>query len=179
MKNEALEKQLSALREGDQVIADKLGELDDQLAAWMTAMRAGQTVIVDGLADLAARVTGPTEPTETRDPEAEPPGDVATDASREATGQDAVDEDPVDDEIGLFESPVLPTEQPEPAGLTQQEEDEALLAELDTETATLIRVKRRLSNKPRSVRELLEEIRAEQGRAQTEKKETSRWWRRK
>lgn len=69
---------------------------------------------------------------------------------------------------------------PETPSAGQSDEDgEALLATLDTDTANWIRVKRRLTGNRRSVRELLDEFRAQRGApkgnvAGSEKKRTRR-----
>jgi hypothetical protein len=59
--------------------------------------------------------------------------------------------------------------------------DEALLRTLDPETAHAIRVKRRLTQGARSVRELLDEYRAAQAQPQAQSSRPDRrgWWRRK
>jgi hypothetical protein len=63
--------------------------------------------------------------------------------------------------------------EPRASAAANESEEEALLATLDTETANWIRVKRRLGGNRRSVRELLDEFRAQRG-AQPDKKRTRR-----
>jgi hypothetical protein len=58
------------------------------------------------------------------------------------------------------------------------EDDEALLAGLDEETAKLIRVKQRLSGGTQSVRELLEQVQTEHDPKLDKPQQRSRWWRR-
>lgn len=59
--------------------------------------------------------------------------------------------------------------------------DETLLRTLDPETANAIRVKRRLTQGTRSVRELLDDYRAAQAHTQADSSRPERrgWWRRK
>ena len=59
--------------------------------------------------------------------------------------------------------------------------DEKLLQTLDPETANAIRVKRRLTQGTRSVREMLDDYRAAQAQpqAQSSRPERRGWWRRK
>ena len=72
-----------------------------------------------------------------------------------------------------------PADGTEASGSASLEEDEALLAELDEETARQIRVKRRLCNNERSVRELLDELQGEHEPGETRsQQQRNRWWRR-
>jgi hypothetical protein len=192
---DTLNKQLGALREGDEAVAGMLSELDARLSEWLSAMRAGQATVLAGL----ARVDGPrVEPASTEETASEPALAAPTETSLES-GNDvpgppdapppAQSEPRTQRPKGMFETPVpigpaeplaepeLPAE-PARDGPSSLEEDEALLAQLDEKTASLIRVKRRLSNNSRSVQELLEEIRAEQKPTKPRTKQRSQWWRR-
>jgi len=199
MGADTIEKQLGALREGDETIAGALSELDAKLTEWLSALRAGQVAVVTGLeppgADAAQTVPG---------------GAAASEAA--STGAGAPSESEVAGQpgagartrrgSGMFDTPVRVGGGEEsgncngqsgkddgtgagagqiaagPSELGLGEDDEALLAELDEETATAIRVKRRLSNNQRSVRELLEEIRAERKAADDQGRPRTQWWRR-
>ena len=198
---DAVDKQLGALREGDEAVANALRELDARLTEWLSAVRAGQAAIVAGLG-------GAVEPAEEielppaaspEDPKADATGEVHEHAAGEAgagEGEPAVAKADEHSEQpqgarrgrrgGLFERPVAPggadpAEEPEDdaaAAPGTTEEEEALLAELDEETASAIRVKRRLCNNKRSVQQLLEEIRAEQKAAKGKTPQRTQWWRR-
>jgi len=122
--------------------------------------------------------------------EAEPPAE-----SPAVDSKPACDEEPEPTQQpapggGMFQTTVpirgVPKpERPKPAdgaeagGSASSEEDEALLAELDEETARLIRVKRRLCNNERSVRELLDELQGEResGEPRSQQQQRNRWWR--
>jgi hypothetical protein len=196
MAVDTLDKQLAALRDGDQTIADALATLETKLEAWLSAMRDGQASIAAALKE----VDGLENSEVTADLHAAPPSTPAEEPSAPAEEppivQDAPDRVPesqpeatAERSHGLFQTPVRAgpvTEadahelEPEDQAVEQAppEDDEALLAELDEETATLIRVKRRLSNNTRSVRELLDEMRTERDPGRGKPQQRTRWWRR-
>jgi len=73
--------------------------------------------------------------------------------------------------------PVSDTTASRPAGRSvAQEEDEALLASLDPETAKAIRVMRRLSFENKSVRELLEEHKQTRNGSESAEPRKKSWW---
>jgi hypothetical protein len=213
MGADTVEKQLGALRDGDETIAGALSELDAKLTEWLSAMRAGQAAIVTGLAppgtDAAQAVSGGAAASEGASPGADAPA-APTPSEAEAgapTEPEAIAEPETGARTrrggGIFDTPVRAGGGEESgrgkkersgrdngtaAGTGQTaagpseselgEDDEALLAELDEETASAVRVKRRLSNNQRSVRELLEEIRAERKAGDDRARPRTQWWRR-
>lgn len=191
--DEKLQAFLSAMRAGQATVVAGLRQVDAAVTGpGRNAAEETATPPADASADAPAieapEAISEPEATAAPDSQIEPEADdesESADSAIEAAVDDPdemlgdVLDDVLDEAVALFQSPVLPEEAPAPAPISSQEEEDALLASLDTETATLIRVKRRLSSTPRSVRELLDEVRAEQSRAEGEKKETSRWWRRK
>ena len=212
MGADTVEKQLGALREGDETIAGALSELDAKLTEWLSALRAGQAAVVTGLAppgaDAAQTVPGGAAASEAAStgagvPVAPAPWEAEAGAPSES---DVVGQPGAGAQTprgsGMFDTPVRggggeesesckgqsgkdngtgagagqTAAGPSESGLG--EDDEALLAELDEETASAIRVKRRLSNNQRSVRELLEEIRAERKMVDDQAQPRTQWWRR-
>lgn len=199
---DAVDKQLGALREGDEAVATALRELDAKLTEWLSAVRAGQAAIVAGLggaAEPADEIELPPAAC-SEDPNADATGEVQEHAAGETgagEGEPAAANAAEESDQprgarpgrrgGLFERPVAPggadpAQEPEDeaaaAAPGTTEEEEALLAELDEETASAIRVKRRLCNNRRSVQQLLEEIRAEQKAAKGKTPQRTQWWRR-
>jgi hypothetical protein len=139
MNAEKADKQVVALRADDSI--DKaLAELDSRLSAWLSAVQAGQAALLNA----ADRIVGgkPAQSSGSRGAaklfEGQVPG-LAPEHDRQMPALRPAPEDSV------------------PA---MTEEDEALLASLDAETANLVRVKRRLAGNRKSVRELLEELRS-------------------
>jgi hypothetical protein len=212
MGADTIDKQLGALREGDESIAGALSELDAKLTEWLSAMRAGQAAIVTGLAppgtDAAQPVPGGAGASEAASTGAgAPPAPTSSEADVPTPSESEVVSQPGADTrtrrgSGMFDTPVRFGDGEEsgncngqsgkddgtgagagqiaagPSELGLGEDDEALLAELDEETASAVRVKRRLSNNQRSVRELLEEIRAERKVADDQGRPRTQWWRR-
>jgi len=200
MSSHSLDNQFAALREGDALVAGALTELEAKLAQWLSAMREGQAVISDGLGRLDDAPATP-EPRRALPEDAHEPAEAPADETPAADAVEAVVEQPVtaaapvDDEPeaevesvgGMFQMPSddagRETEQnvagaagdnvepPEP------EDDETLLASLDDETAAEIRVKRRLCNNRRSVRELLEEMKNEKPAQDEKTRQRKSWWR--
>ncbi|MBU0637572.1 MAG: hypothetical protein KKB50_01805 [Planctomycetes bacterium] len=191
-----MDKQLATLRDGDDSIAGALAGVETQLAAWLSAMREGQAAIVAGL-----RPIDPVgEPTVTPVSQAAPPPTPSDETKEPVTEKPAAVNEP--DSVGvsepgqaaprssrLFQTPVprgggikADDRAPEVVagadGQPSQEDDEALLAQLDEETASLIRVKRRLGSNKRSVRELLDELRAGHEPGGAKSQQRTRWWRR-
>lgn len=209
-----VDKQLGALREGDEAIAGALSELDTKLTEWLSAMRAGQAALECGLLEESGREgEAPAEPhapassqtVAASEPASTGAGQVPLDGEAGTPSEPDVVAPPVsaarkdtDPDLhrdgtrsggGMFETPAptggnVPANGPEHRAETASdvrpspEDDEALLAQLDEETASAIRVKRRLSNNQRSVQELLEEIRAEQKPTDGKTQPRTQWWRR-
>jgi hypothetical protein len=133
----------------DEGIADQLALLDRQIAQWAAAVR-------DLQASLSATIPAVDERPETRQtPAAEPENDTWAPATAEAvTASPAAD---------AADAPVRTPVQPPSADAAaapradRDPDEAALLASLDAETITLIRVRQRLSP-GRSVRDLLGEL---------------------
>ena len=171
MGADTLHSQLEALREGDEAIASELADLDAKLREWLEAMRSGQARLV---AVLTRSDSGESEHA-TDDPMAagtEPTPDESTER-RQRLFQTETPSVGVQEPVGAFAADEPTTEEP-----VSSADDEALLAELDEETAKLVRLKRRMSGKRRGVRELLEEIRTERKPAAPRENQRSHWWRR-
>lgn len=66
-----------------------------------------------------------------------------------------------------------------PNGQPEEPDEHALLESLDADTANAIRVKRRLGADKRNLRELLDEVRANQARVQDSNAERRGFWRRR
>jgi ElaB/YqjD/DUF883 family membrane-anchored ribosome-binding protein len=138
MNADKADKQVVALQADDSI--DKaLAELDSRLSAWLSAVQAGQAALLNAadriVGDKPAQSSGPRGAAKLF--EGQVPG-LAPEHDRQMPALRPASEDGVP---------------------TMTEEDEALLASLDAETANLVRVKRRLAGNRRSVRELLEELR--------------------
>jgi|GEM_PF-6979422 len=140
---------IAALLAGDNLLQTRLAEVEAKFDAWLVAMSAGQCLLREALGRArASEPKGIAEPRPVAPPAAPgtAPTSVLTPSEPTGLGDDAVTDD-----------------------------DERLLATLDSDTANAIRVKRRLCGERRSVRELLEEIQAARaGKAPARK----RWWRR-
>ncbi len=156
--------QLSA-DDGD--IRQALEVLEDNLGAWFEAYST--------LAEPEPAVEQPIEPAtpkgllirdEALEAETESESELQTEAEAE---QPAIPAAPVEDIEQ--ESTVEDTEADR-----RREEDESLLSTLDPEVATAIRIKRRLGDRTRSVRELLDEYEQEQ-EASKKESQRKRWWR--
>jgi hypothetical protein len=133
-------------------IADQLELLDRQIDRWAAAVR-----------DLQASLRAVPAPAPGDEAEAPPAAPVAApDQTPNETWAPSVAEaqPAVTEELAALKTPVPPQETthlraPEPA--PPRDDDAALLAALDAETVTLIRVRQRLSP-GRSVRDLLDEL---------------------
>ncbi len=203
MSADSVNKRMEALREGDQAITHALSELDTKLAAWVAAMEQGQGLIAHGLEQSVAAVdeepvaVGPAESEEAVAEIAEvaevaEAGEVV-EASESVTEPEAVEDMETVESIefeesasGMFQIPrqaraTAESGEPEASapesGADSEEDDEALLAQLDEETAKMIRVKRRLCNNQRSVRELLAEVQREEPPAEGHSQQRKQWWR--
>ncbi len=182
MEAATLEQRISALQAEDDVIRQRLAELDAKLTTWLAAIGQEPLVIepepaavetepaagqpeptvpeeeaVAG-ADEPGTVESPVAETREPEPEPEPPADVLESAPEVAP-------EPESDEEGAA------------AAAAASAEDEALLATLDEETANAIRVRRRISRGRRSVQELLEEIQSTRPSAKGPGPQRKRWWR--
>lgn len=120
--------------EDDGKLQQALAELDSKLAAWSGAIHHAQSTLKE--AALSKETPAPSEPVM---PKVQAPAPS-----------------PVVEKTVKVQEPPPPAEVPA-AGPVSAEEDEALLATLDPETAKRIQVLRRLSGKNKSVRELIEQ----------------------
>jgi hypothetical protein len=175
MSETTVQERMAALRTDDGLIEGAVAELNTKLAAWVAAMRRGQAALLDDGVRVSAAPTGeacskqPTASCEQRHGTAirrggklfagQVPTSTAAEYHRPTSGAP---------------TPALTHEAASPA----DDDDEALLAGLDAETASAIQVKRRLAGNQRSVRELLDEIRSEESAAKQAESERTRWWRR-
>ena len=156
-----IEQRLQALRESAPQVDQQLADLDEKLAQWLAAMQAGQDAMIAGVRELpVAEVAAPPppQPAPEPDPEPEPVAMFAVNETPEASAPETADT----------------TAAPQADADGTEEDDEALLAELDEETATQVRVRRRLTGRRRSIRELIEEVQAEKANEPETKK--SSWW---
>jgi len=173
MNIHAAQQRIALLGE-DGSIPAALRELDRKLSSWLEVMSRAQTALRDRAqpqavpqpTGRAAQSETPARPATSRgmfvvsDPQALPSG--RADARRKTPGK-----------VGRRAPPAAP---PEVAALGAEEE--ALLATLDEETATAIRVKRRLGG-TKSVRELIEEATATESAPGSGRKSGKKgWWRR-
>jgi hypothetical protein len=153
-----LQDRISAIRADEAAVQDALSGFQSALEAWLTAM----TGVHDLLASASAAASGtPQKPLVVSG------GLVTAEAAPP----------PAPAEKSMFSSPVRPViaeEEPSPAAEpVSDEEEQALLDALDDETASAIRVRRRLSGGRKSVRDLLAEIQREGKPDQSQKKG---WW---
>ena len=206
MNADTVKIELAALRDGDAAIADALAAVQTKQDLWLSAMRAGQAAILAGLtpADAAGKPVETARPNSKPRPPATPVQGLGTDSPRPpVTPEDDLHESvpvsaqpdrepepsaPGDRDSGMFwtvtSAAGVEPDQPPPAGDAEADEppgpedDEALLAGLDEETAKLIRVKQRLSGGRQSVRELLKQVRTEHKPKLDQPQQRNRWWRR-
>lgn len=205
MDTATVDKRMAALRADDGGIARLLAELDVKFDAWLAAMRAAQAAATGRPAAAADPPVAPPAATAPRAAEAPPAPTTGAHAAPPPEGRAAEPRAPAPPTAGtepkarrgggaaekpgprLFRGGRPERSQPEPAagedaGLSA--DDAALLATLDAETANAIRVKRRLTGGRKSVRELLQELRAgppaAAPRPPPERGSGSgrRWWRR-
>jgi len=162
----------------DGQIARRLEELQQHIDAWLQAVRAVQDELLAG-------------------PQPEPSGEPCPSAGDESSAVAPRSLPPAQDDhepVPLVTGPLLRKRLADAEGddgqaqqckgfvpaanpfevAPESDEDEALLATLDEKTAMTIRVRRRLLNNSKSVRELLEEMRANPSPEPTR---TRRWWR--
>lgn len=180
---------------GDREITLALDALDEKLQAWLAAVADSQQVIADlcAQAGVAEALPDQGQALPESDPAAAAEPEAATSdapelpeqgiqASAEPTAEQDAAEDVATSGSGLLTRPARRRTTDTGAGdgdasaerQETSEDDEALLASLDPETAHMIRVKRRLMNNSRSVRELLAELQE----SETPKdKRRKRWWR--
>jgi len=182
----------------DAAIARSLGELESKLNAWIEAAESIQAnwvavaptaepaaaAVAASKPEPAARIDAPPESKSTAAPVAPKPAETPTAGTKSAEPER---------KAGMFaaksgdaaERPAKAAAnesiQPAAAEPTRSAEapsavdpDAALLAELDPETAKRVRMLRRLSGGTRSVRELIDEARANQSAPKEQKKS---WWR--
>jgi hypothetical protein len=164
-------------------------QLDARLNAWLSAMQQLGTILrhrEDQAAPAAEEHAVPPAPELARgneftaaEPIAEVPSVPAVSTTSATPAQGLIAEPAV--ALGSVVSPVEPNASPPSAPATEKaagEDEEALLATLDPETAKAIRVRRRLSTGRKSVRELLAEYNAEQGKSSGGEAGKRSWWRR-
>ena len=185
MSADSVNQRLETLREGDQAIVYALSELDTRLAAWVTAMEQGQSLIARG---LELKSAGVAVEAEVSAPVVAELVEAASSAAEPETAEREEDVAAVEFEesaSGMFQVPKRDHTATESAeneagaelGEFGVEDDETLLAQLDEETAKIIRVKRRLCNNQRSVRELLVEYQREERPAKGQAQQRKQWWR--
>jgi hypothetical protein len=154
-----LQHRISAIRADEAAVSDALSGFQSALEAWLTAMA--------GVHDLLAAASSAAAGTPQR-PLVVPGGLV--------TAESAPPPAPV--EKSMFSSPVRPvmTRDEPRAGAEpgSDEEEQALLDSLDDETASAIRVRRRLSGGRKSVRDLLAEIQSE--KKSPDQSQKKGWW---
>lgn len=164
-----LQERLAALQADGAAIQTALSGMENSLNAWFDAMSGVHDVLARAAtqADRGRRslvtVSSPA-PVEGVAPEKSP--------ARLATS------------VPAMPPATTPAAEPEPAELSATEEEEkALLDSLDAETARQVHVRRRLSGHSKSVRELVDEIRAEKkggapsaDRQQQQQQPKKGWW---
>jgi len=176
MGETTVQERMAALRTDDGLIEGAVAELDTKLAAWLAAMREGQTALTGGVgrSSAATNEDARLERAIAGSPE-QHQGTAVRHGSKLFEGQvPAVTVAGRDRPIS--ETPTLPSR--DEVSCSEDEDDEALLASLDAQTASAIRVKRRLADNRRSVRELLEEIRSERPPGEATDSQRTGWWRR-
>ena len=184
----ALQSTISVPAEDD-AVQRAFDELDAQMNAWLSGMqRLGAALLQDGTT-LAPADIDTAEQSEAAEPIAAPPVFAAERKPAEPPAKIAAVAPPVvvkpvpaplkpEPPAAIVVEPVRPPPAP-PVTQPAVNEDEALLATLDPETAKVIRVMRRLAADRKSVRELLAEYQA--GRSSQVHSEVGKksWWRRK
>lgn len=177
MSRPPAEKQTAALDEGQGDIAAALADLDTKLAAWLEAMCESQSAV----SDQTPRESCSISRSETPAGEQAPDGCAQQDDAMPQGGAELFD-GPLPTEVAEAEAEPVQSATPVEKAAEPVEDDQALLASLDEDTANAIRVKRRLSNNQRGVREMLEEIRlerAQRGKTRANAMNLRRtWWRR-
>ena len=161
-----LYKQIAALRDDDSLIAQALSDLDTTLATWLTVMLEGQTAML-------AQVRRNDSPADA--PTIERSGTVDSPPKRPDSPGSRLFQGSASSTANLEHEP--PTSETPDNTTVIPDDDEGLMASLDMETANVIRVKRRLSNNTKSVRELLDELGIEQSPSKGANPRRSRWWR--
>ncbi len=149
----------------DAAIDTAFTKLDAKLAAWsiaVTDVESAAAAMLDRLAEDAdppgvpANRSEPATEAEPNDPPPVPPR--ATDTHQTVGGAEQADACDPSAASGPTSIPAPAEEEPaSPPARPTHDEEEALLNTLDPETADAIRVMRRLSPEPRSVRELITE----------------------
>jgi hypothetical protein len=161
---------LAGVPQDDGSIARALEDADARFEAWSDAMFQAQDSLSEWAArsaDRAAEPQSPSAPPETATtedqayplPEREPAGagETRLDAAAPA------------------EVPEAPGEAEPPAGQADEDE-EALMAALDAETAAAVRVMRRITSSGKSVRELIEEYQSAPVSAAGTHPPKRSWW---
>ena len=190
---------LPSVATDDPSITERLVELDRKMAAWLSAVSQAQNALVaraetcgvdQDAQPLAASQAGKSEREPARPPqvlstadgqahtEAPQPAESETDSGAEQL-DDLVECDSLDPSVPTTPAVAEAVEDEQASELedqlSQQEEDERLLATLDADTQKEIRVRRRLYDQKPRVRELLAEIESEKSaRAQAEGPESKR-----
>ena len=135
------------------------------------AVEEPQPRLADVEADPVAETDSPEpvepEPTADQAPQEPVPPEPEVDLKRDVLGR-AISSKP---------EPVEAEEPPADTHSSEEQDDDALLASLDVETAKAIRVMRRLSPVKKRVSDLLEEYRASQAAHQSDPKQKKKsWW---
>lgn len=190
---------LPSVAADDPSITECLVELDQKMAAWLSAVSQAQSVLLaraeisavdrDAQPQVASQADQP-ERESTRPPQVLPTADgqAHTEATQRAESEtdsgveqldDQVECDSLDPSVADTAAVAESVEDQQVSELedqlSQEEEDERLLATLDADTQREIRVRRRLYDQKPRVSELLAEIESERSaRAQAEGPESKR-----
>jgi hypothetical protein len=158
--------ELPALPPANEDIRLALAEVDARLSAWVAAMTAAHAALAERSCAQTVAAQPPVQ-------QAPAPPKAETVPAERAPVTPVVSPEPQPEP-----EPEPETRQaPAPAADHSREEDEALLASLDPETAKAIRVMRRLSFEKKSVRELLEEYtQSGQPQEKAEQRQRKSWW---
>lgn len=177
----------------DGSIERALAEVDARLAAWSAAMTEAQAALAhtaepsaepavetaEAESQAAKGQAAETQASETQEPESSTSGSrTAPDNCLENAASPIIDksEPSTTDEPVSSQADDAAPPASRPAQQAAEENDEAMLASLDEETAQGIRVLQRLSPYKRSVHELLEEYRLTKSVAASSPTRKSSWW---
>lgn len=152
-----LQTRISAIRADEAAVQEALSGFQTAMDAWLVAMT--------GVHDLLASAAGVVS--------AEPPEPLIVGSGLVTT--ESLPPPPA--EKSMFSSPVRPLPakvEPQVSDPAHDEEEQALMESLDAETASAIRVRRRLSGGRKSVRDLLSEIQSE--KKPPDQSQKKGWW---
>lgn len=173
MGETAANQRISALHADDAALEGALADLDARLTAWLMAMRGGQTALFEGVSRVSSAARVPLGTGRVAPPgNGHEPRSTTGRGSRLCVGDLPAASGP---RRGCPPAEAPATGDREPP---TSSDDEALLASLDAETARVVRVRRRLANNGRGVRELLDEMRSKDASGSEARSARTRWWRR-